>query len=152
MNIFIDTEFTDFDSPSELISIGLVSEDGRQFYGERNDYSVDRCSAFVKSTVLPQLGQKADSVFTKSELAQKVNGWLLQFADETPVLCYDLARDITLLRDLIGDLPAWLATRDIRNQIDQAKFTWYIENCASGRQHHALYDSLANKFGFTPAS
>ncbi len=41
MLIFLDTEFTDF-IDCDLISIGMVSEDGRHFfYAEREDYQRD---------------------------------------------------------------------------------------------------------------
>jgi len=36
MRIFLDTEFTDFQN-AHLISIGLVAEDGREFYAELFD-------------------------------------------------------------------------------------------------------------------
>lgn len=38
MKIFMDTEFTGLHKNTKLISIGLISEDGRSFYGELNDY------------------------------------------------------------------------------------------------------------------
>ena len=38
MLIFLDTEFTDFpESECDLIAIGLVAEDGREFYAELTD-------------------------------------------------------------------------------------------------------------------
>ena len=37
MLVFLDTEFTAFVRP-DLISLALVSEDGREFYAERIDY------------------------------------------------------------------------------------------------------------------
>lgn len=148
MNLFLDTEFTGFDTNCDLISIAIVSDDGRQFYAERSDYRLDWCSEFVKKNVLPQLGKKPDSIFEKRALAEKALAWLTQFADESPVLCYDMKRDITLLSELLGKLPPWLMAQDVRHQIDKTKFDWYIENCASGRLHHALYDALANKFSF----
>ncbi len=43
MLVFLDTEFTQFHRP-DLISIGLVAEDGREFYAERTDYNQDDCS------------------------------------------------------------------------------------------------------------
>ena len=52
MLIFLDTEFTAFMRP-DLISIALVSEDGREFYAERTDYRQADCSDFVRATVLP---------------------------------------------------------------------------------------------------
>ena len=36
MLVFLDTEFTKFNSP-DLISLALVAEDGREFYAERTD-------------------------------------------------------------------------------------------------------------------
>ncbi|MCZ8132571.1 MAG: hypothetical protein O9284_14900 [Steroidobacteraceae bacterium] len=55
MPIFIDTEFTDLRAP-QLISLGLVAEDGREFYAERCDLPVDACTPFVERKVLPLLG------------------------------------------------------------------------------------------------
>lgn len=60
MRIFLDTEFTDLvgvvHDPA-LISIGLVTEDGRSsFYVElTNNYTEDVCSYFVIQNVLPLL-------------------------------------------------------------------------------------------------
>lgn len=41
--LFLDTEFTDF-IDCEMISIGIVREDGREFYAERNDFDTAKCS------------------------------------------------------------------------------------------------------------
>ena len=46
MLVFIDTEFTDF-VQIDLISIALVSDDGREFYAERTDYCRDDCNDFL---------------------------------------------------------------------------------------------------------
>lgn len=54
MLVFLDTEFTDLDSP-RLISIGLVAQDGQQFYGELTDWKLQECSSFVIEAVLPHL-------------------------------------------------------------------------------------------------
>jgi hypothetical protein len=53
MNIFLDTEFTDFYEPC-LISMGLASEYGEDFYAEV-PYPDHACSAFVREAVLPLL-------------------------------------------------------------------------------------------------
>ena len=54
MRIFIDTEFTDF-VDTELISIGLITDDGdHEFYGEL-PVNRRKCSEFVIEHVLPQL-------------------------------------------------------------------------------------------------
>jgi hypothetical protein len=55
-NLFFDTEFTGLHSEAKLISIGIVSEDGRYFYAELNDYDKEKdTSDFVKLNVLPNL-------------------------------------------------------------------------------------------------
>ena len=47
MIVFLDTEYTD-PIQIDLISIGMVSEDGRaEFYAERNDYRASDCNDFV---------------------------------------------------------------------------------------------------------
>ena len=55
MLVFLDTEFSDF-AKSDLISLALVAEDGREFYAERTDYRKNECSALVRETVWPLLG------------------------------------------------------------------------------------------------
>ena len=56
-----DGDFIDID----LISIGLVSEDGRAtFYAERNDYRRAAVSDFVREAVLPHLGQQRPGALT----------------------------------------------------------------------------------------
>ena len=57
MRLFVDTEFTDF-IDCELISIGLVSEDGRhEFYAEVADYDRQKCNAHVQAGIWPLLGK-----------------------------------------------------------------------------------------------
>ena len=44
MLIFLDTEFTDFpESECDLISIGLVDENDREFYAESVQYRQECC-------------------------------------------------------------------------------------------------------------
>lgn len=67
MRYFIDTEFTDF-LDCELISIAIVREDGRAFYGEVSDFTRSTCSAFVLEAVLPQLGKTESLVAVSPDL------------------------------------------------------------------------------------
>ncbi len=53
MLVLLDTEFTAFVRP-DLISIGLVAKDGREFYAERTDYHRDACSDFVRESAMSQ--------------------------------------------------------------------------------------------------
>ena len=57
VTIFLDTEFTSIDAP-RLISIGLVSSSGREFYAELIDsWNLGECSLFVLGQVLPLLDE-----------------------------------------------------------------------------------------------
>ena len=56
MRVFVDTEFTDF-IDCDLVSVALVADDGREFYGERSDFDRASCREFVRAAVLSQLGQ-----------------------------------------------------------------------------------------------
>jgi hypothetical protein len=57
MKYFLDTEFIEGgrDLPIQLISIGMVCEDGRMYYAESGAYNPDRANDWVKQNVFPQL-------------------------------------------------------------------------------------------------
>lgn len=58
MRYFLDTEFSErgHEHPIELISIGVVSEDDREFYAVAADgWSPDRCNDWVRANVLTNL-------------------------------------------------------------------------------------------------
>jgi len=59
IKVFLDCEFTEFEQP-KLISIALVTENNeRSFYAElTNTYTINDCSEFVVSIVLPLLDAK----------------------------------------------------------------------------------------------
>jgi hypothetical protein len=61
MRYFLDTEFSERGPkhPIELISIGIVAEDGREFYAVSSEFSISNCSPWVTENVLPHLGNYA---------------------------------------------------------------------------------------------
>ena len=61
MKIFFDTEFTGLHQKTTLISIGLVSEDGRTFYAEFADYDKSQLDDWLKENVI------ANTLFLKGE-------------------------------------------------------------------------------------
>src|SRR3546814_6769511 len=74
MNVFVDTEFTDF-RDSHLISLGMASEYGEDFYAEV-PYPDHACSAFVREVVVPLLRTIPNSYFTKDNLHLEIIKWL----------------------------------------------------------------------------
>jgi hypothetical protein len=52
---FLDTEFYEDGRVIDLISIGIVAEDGREFYACSTEAQLHRVSPWVRENVLPQL-------------------------------------------------------------------------------------------------
>ena len=148
MRLYVDTEFTDF-LDCDLISMALVAEDGREFYGERSDFDLQIRSEFVRAAVLPQLGQFPHRVFTREALRAELLAWLDQFAEEPErILCVDYAGDWELLLDLIGELPPGWVAQQVNAQLDPTRLeTYYREH---GGRHHALFDARANRYAMRP--
>lgn len=149
MRIFLDTEFTDF-IDCELISIGLVSEDGREFYAERNDFNLARCNHFVQEAVLPLLGKGATIVGTEEEVAVALKAWLAPF--DQVELCFDYEMDFELFYYLARDpdtlvIPERIKGHNIKREIDERDIERYWQE--NGRKaHHALHDARANLYAF----
>jgi 3' exoribonuclease, RNase T-like len=146
--IFIDTEFTDFQNP-ELISIGLVTEDGQhEFYAELPvDYG--KCNDFVLAIVLPQLSRGPGVQRDTEELKIGLKSWIAQFSYKAPItICYDYDGDWTLFCKAIGnDLPIWLSGQNIYPYVDQTALQmFFIENRMN--DHHALNDAKANRHAY----
>ncbi|TDN62427.1 3'-5' exoribonuclease [Paraburkholderia sp. BL10I2N1] len=142
MRLFVDTEFTDF-IDCDLISVALVANDGREFYGERSDFDMPSCSEFVRAAVLPQLGQHAGRVFTRKALRVALLAWLDQFANAPErMLCFDYGGDWELLCDLLDGPPAGWQACHVGEVIDFVRLESYYR--AHGGRHHALSDARAN--------
>lgn len=52
MRIFFDCEFTGLHQNTTLISIGMISEDGRKFYAEASDYDRSQVDDWINENVL----------------------------------------------------------------------------------------------------
>lgn len=154
MRLFLDTEFTDFTN-SELISIGLVDENGREFYAESTSFRREACSDFVNETVLPLLGQyPAALVGTKQHIAYRLEAWLEDYRDSGATICVDYQTDWDLFLDLLSELPkrsdmSFIKPEMIWTNLDLQKIEqWWTET--QFPRHMALYDARANRHGYNP--
>ena len=59
MKYWIDTEFIERPYTIDLISIGLVAEDGREFYAESSEVDWSRASQWTLENVPPNSTLKA---------------------------------------------------------------------------------------------
>ena len=60
MKFYLDTEFYEDGRTIDLISIGVVCEDGREFYAVNRDADLSRVSRWVRENVLPSLPPDSD--------------------------------------------------------------------------------------------
>lgn len=120
MKIFFDTEFTGLFKDTQLISIGLVSEDNREFYAEITDFDKDKVDNWIIENVLANTVEYGNVnvldicesendyyVGTKSDIANYLREWLMQF-DEVELVSDVCHFDMVLFIDLFGtafDLP-----------------------------------------------
>ena len=112
MKIFFDTEFTGLHKNTTLISIGLVSEDNRQFYAELTDYDEKQCDDWIKKNVLDHLycrnWEERENTYipnyhigSKYEIGKVLENWFAQF-DNVELVSDVCHYDMVLLIDLFG--------------------------------------------------
>ena len=119
MKIFFDTEFTGLHKDTTLISIGLIDENGRTFYGEFSDYDESKCDNWIRENVIKHLkwskeGPVEDFVniyvnnweaFGSKEYIKIVlSEWLSKY-DEVDLVSDCCHYDMVLFIDIFGD--AW---------------------------------------------
>lgn len=164
INVFFDTEFTrfrDLEHEPKLISIGLVADDGREFYRELLDtWGISDCSDFVRAVVLGLLDNQ--EFIKEADLAVQLCDWIESLgAQEVVLRCDAPAYDWTFVQELFrfyGTWPANLRRKvgtvyfDDDRQIHryQAATAMYWKEHGD-RQHHALVDARAMRFAWRHA-
>lgn len=167
MLVFLDTEFTDLLNP-ELLSLGLVTLDGREHYAEL-DLTTDTGKARVKASsdfvryggVLDFWGLVPGATGTEWEMGRRTGEWLLALAEETGTrieIAFDYSTDYELMEYAIRDAGLWDQVREVVLPVNVHPITGTIdgelaaEACfrelgkRGGRglkRHHALADALA---------
>lgn len=110
MKVFFDTEFTGLHKNTTLVSIGLISEDKRQFYGELIDYNENQCDEWINENVINHLRKtkwkEKEGTYianyhigAKQEMGKALENWFAQFSEVELVsdVCH---YDMVLLIDL----------------------------------------------------
>lgn len=122
MKLFFDTEFTGLHKDTTLVSIGIVAENGQQFYAEFSDYSKNQCDNWIKENVLQNTviggnnvlyeehkknGNLTVSIGIKDQIRYELGEWLKRF-DSVQFVSDVSHYDFVLLIDIFGtafDLP-----------------------------------------------
>lgn len=141
MKFFLDTEFSECQGSLKLISIGIVSGDGRRFYAESADFKDAECNAWVQKNVLPKL---VGPRIPNTEIAR---GIIKFIGSETPEFWgYYCDYDWVLLCWLFGtmvDLPrGWpMLCLDLQQSIHVRGFSKLDLPPQPANAHHALADA-----------
>lgn len=125
MRLFLDCEFNEFQG--DLISMALVSEDGREWY---EVVPCENPGTWVAQNVMPILGKPAVSI---QQMQASLTHWLAQF-DAVHVVA-DWPEDIShFCRSLITGPGMRLNTPPLTMEVLRI-------DAASNLPHNALYDA-----------
>ncbi len=162
MKYFYDTEFIEDGRTIDLISIGIVAEDGRKYYAISTEFNPKKASDWVKENVLAHLPPRGPNpAYESPRIVEEARAWkkrqrikadLLAFCDcekygKPEFWGYYSAYDHVALCQLFGammELPKdWpMYTRDLKQWCDQ------LGNPAlppqGNSEHHALADAQWN--------
>jgi hypothetical protein len=161
--VFLDTEFTDFHRPV-LLSVGMVSLDGEEFYAQLDLNSAEGrdavavASGFVKLSVLNQWDCIAARSTGSREIGKAAGQWILDQASRDGRIvevASDFSADFELLEHAVRQASLWEAVRPHVRAVNIAPLTGTLEGELAAEQcfgellsrglarHHALADALA---------
>lgn len=148
MKYFLDTEFAEKPCTIELISLGIVAEDGREFYAENLNFDPDNANQWVKDNVLTHL------IGDKYAIPRRfIKSLVLEFiGDDKPEFWgyyadYDWVVFCWLFGSMI-DLPkGWpMYCRDIKQLCDQLGNPQLP--LQDSTEHNALFDARWNRSAY----
>lgn len=139
MRVWFDTEFIEDGKTIDLISIGLVREDGQELYLESDDVDWRKASQWVLENVHPHL--TGENKFTRKTIAALIQKFV---GDEPKFWAYYADYDWVVLCQLYGtmmQLPkGWpMFCRDLGQALDGVPRE-EVPQQGKG-EHHALSDA-----------
>ena len=123
---FYDCEFIEDGRTIELISIGVIAQDGREFYAVSTEFDPARASAWVRGHVLDKLPSPADPAWRSREaIRDDLYAFLTAPGRPVELWAWFAAYDHVVLAQLWGampDLPREVPrlTREIRQHWEAA--------------------------------
>lgn len=104
---FYDTEFIEDGRTIELVSIGIVAEDGREYYAVSTDFDSAKANAWVRENVLNQLPNPGSNVWRSNDtIRREVLDFLTAVPGNPELWAWVGAYDHVLLAQLWGDMTA----------------------------------------------
>lgn len=167
IKIFFDTEFTGLHQNTTLISIGLISDCGKTFYGEFADYDKSQVDNWIEKNVLSNtifINGNEESctkltnyqhVGAKETIAADLKDWLDQFGN-VEMWSDCLSYDWVLFCQLFGhafnipknvyyipfDICTLMKVKGIDPDISREQFASVVDK---SKKHNALWDAKVIK-------
>ncbi len=107
MRYFYDCEFIEDGRTIELVSIGVVAEDGREFYAVSTEFDGTRAIDWVRRNVLDKLPAPADPAWRSRErIREDLLSYLLAPGEPIELWAWMASYDHVVLAQLWGDMRA----------------------------------------------
>jgi hypothetical protein len=104
---FYDTEFIEDGRTIDLVSIGVVAEDGREFYAVSTEFDASKAGPWVRANVLPKLPSPSDPAWrSRARLRADLLEFLTAGPGEVELWAWIAAYDHVALCQLWGAMPA----------------------------------------------
>ncbi len=126
MRYFYDTEFIEDGRTIDLVSIGIVAEDGREFYAVSAEFDPNAAGPWVRANVLPKLPSPADRAWrSRARIRDDIEDFLTAGPGAVELWAWTGAYDHVVLCQLWGAMPALPRTlprftRELRQHWDAA--------------------------------
>lgn len=151
MNVFMDFEFLEDGFTIDPISVGMVTDTGKELYLINKDANWDKIHQhdWLMKNVVNQLTDDQSFWVTKQEMALKVLEFLLEDKYNLNLFAWFAAYDHVALAQLFGTMMQFptgipMYTHDLRSMLDWFNVpSWKIPK-KSDKIHNALEDAKWN--------
>ena len=102
---FYDTEFIEDGSTIELVSIGIVGEDGSEYYAVSTDFDPSKANAWVRENVLDKLPSPGNEVWkSRATIREELLEFMGGHSSPIELWAWVGAYDHVVLAQLWGDM------------------------------------------------
>ncbi|HEY8374045.1 MAG TPA: polyadenylate-specific 3'-exoribonuclease AS [Pseudonocardiaceae bacterium] len=148
MRFFYDCEFIEDGRTIDLVSIGVVDEEGREFYAVSTEFDPVRAGAWVRQHVLTKLPPPSDPAWrSRAQIRTDLLNFLTEPGGDIELWAWFAAYDHVALAQLWGPMPALPPqiprfTRDLRQRWEDVGKPKLPQSPADA--HDALADARHN--------
>jgi hypothetical protein len=148
VRFFYDCEFIEDGRTIDLVSIGVVGEDGREFYAVSTEFDPAKAGEWVRRNVLDKLPSPADAAWrSPARIREELLTFLVEPGTAIELWAWMAAYDHVVLCQLWGDMrslprPIPRFTHELRQRWEDAGSPAQPPQPAD--QHDALADARHN--------